>query len=498
MSESLFVILGNQLFSPSLWPAEARGVPVFMAEDHGLCTHYKYHKHKIILFLAAMRSYATELSERGVRVDYRQLSSKTAGLSYEDKLASAVKTHRVKQLIVYEIEDKFFESRIADFCKQHKLTLKTLPSPMFLTTRAQFSAYLESSRKPFMKSFYEEQRRRLDLLMTPAGTPVGGQYSYDPENRKPLPKSLQPPAIARPRPSAIVQAVAKLTDELFADHPGTSAEFWLSVTRKQALARLDEFCRERLELFGPYEDAIPQRSTFLFHSVLSPLINLGLLTPAEVIQKAIAVAGKQNVPLPSLEGFVRQVVGWREFIRGIYQNFSAKEERGNFFKHHKKLSSMWYSANTGIPPLDATLAKVLKLGWCNHIERLMVLSNLMLLCEVHPSEAHRWFMEMFVDSSDWVMGPNVYGMGQFSDGGLFATKPYICGSNYMIKMSDHTKGDWCDVVDGLYWSFIDRHRVYFAKNPRTMYLPTNLDRLTAERRARLFERAENFRKLATR
>ena len=189
---------------------------------------------------------------------------------------------------------------------------------------------------------------------------------------------------------------------------------------------------------------------------------------------------------------MRQVIGWREFVRGIYREYSEMQEATNFWGHERELAESWYDGTTGILSLDDTIRTALALGWAHHIPRLMVLGNLMTLCEIRPQAAHRWFMEMFIDSSEWVMGPNVYGMGLFSDGGIFATKPYICGSNYLLKMSDNPKGDWCDTVDGLYWRFIDRHRRFFSENPRLALMPRALDRLDRQRRARIFAAAEAF------
>ena len=219
-------------------------------------------------------------------------------------------------------------------------------------------------------------------------------------------------------------------------------------------------------------------------------MNLGLLTPAEIIDRVMRRA--DGVPLQSLEGFVRQVIGWREFVRGIYRTFGDEQEQSNFWSHERELTSAWYDGTTGIPPLDDTIRSAQKLGWAHHIPRLMVLGNLMTLCEIRPRVAHDWFMEMFIDSSEWVMGPNVYGMGLFSDGGIFATKPYICGSNYLLKMSDYKKGPWCDIVDGLYWRFIEKHREFFATNPRLALMPRALDRLDRDRRSRIFDAAEEF------
>jgi deoxyribodipyrimidine photolyase-related protein len=218
-----------------------------------------------------------------------------------------------------------------------------------------------------------------------------------------------------------------------------------------------------------------------------------LITPGAVIKTALAFAKKHDVPINSLEGFVRQITGWREFIHGIYRHYSVRQETSNFFNHTRKLKDCWYDGTTGLPPLDDAIKKAGRLGYCHHIERLMIVGNTMLLCELDPVEAHRWFMEMFVDSADWVMGPNVYGMTQFADGGIFATKPYICGSNYWLKMSDYKRGPWCDTVDALYWSFIDKHLDYFRSNPRLSVMPMALQKMDPEKLKRHRQLAGEFR-----
>ena len=208
---------------------------------------------------------------------------------------------------------------------------------------------------------------------------------------------------------------------------------------------------------------------------------------------ALKTAKDEKVPLNSCEGFIRQIIGWREFIRGIYQHYSEKQEASNHFNHHKKLTALWYKGDTGIAPLDDVINKVLKYGYAHHIERLMVVGSLMLLLEVDPQEAHAWFMEMFIDSSDWVMGPNVYGMALFSDGGLFATKPYICGSNYYRKMAGYKEGDWFDGVDGLYWTFIKKNKETFARNPRMSMMVRTLEKIPAARMKQLESAAQQLR-----
>lgn len=479
----LSVILGNQLF-PSEYYANVDHA--FMCEDRGLCTHFKYHKHKIIFFLASMRNYRDQLQSFGVKVHYSQIEDE---VNFFNQLEFLIKEKSISEIQIYEIEDKFFEVEMKNFCQRFKLKLEILKSPMFVVSREQFKEYNESVKRPFMKSFYEGMRNQTGILMQKKGSPVGGKYSFDTENRKKIPKKfdvLQNP-ISRTSDRNTKQVI-EMVEKYFPDHPGESSNFWMHVDRSGALAEMDYFFKEKFEYFGVYEDAIDTRDPFLYHSVLSPYLNIGFITPKEVINRAL----EQKVSLNSKEGFIRQVIGWREFVRGIYQHYSEEQDEKNFFGHKRKLSDHWYRGSTGIAPLDDAILKTLKFGYCHHIERLMILSNIMLLCEIHPQEVHRWFMEMFVDSSDWVMGPNVYGMAQFSDGGIFATKPYIAGSNYIHKMSHYPKGEWDEVLDGLYWRFIEKKSDFFKSNYRMSMMVKLLEKMDLEKKNRIFKKAENF------
>ncbi|MDH3531515.1 MAG: cryptochrome/photolyase family protein [Gammaproteobacteria bacterium] len=484
----MLVILGNQLFPLQYLPDPADG-PVFMAEDVGLCTYERHHQQKIVLFLAAMRAYADELREAGFDVVYHELDINKSD-TYERKLTRTLQSRRSSVLRHFEIEDKPMERRLVEFARANDLDRHELASPMFTCSRDAFARFAEARPRLLLADFYKQQRQRLGVLIEADGKPVGGRWSFDSENRKKLPQKVTPPDLHWASPTDHVADVIEIVATEFADHPGEAAGFRWPTTRAQALAWLDDFVENRLQQFGPYEDAMTVRSSTVFHSVLSPCLNIGLLTPAELIDAVTQQAA--DIPLQSLEGFLRQVIGWREFVRGIYQQFSERQETSNFWHHERELTEAWYDGTTGIPPLDDAIQTALRLGWTHHIPRLMVLGNLMTLCEIRPTAAHSWFMEMFVDSSEWVMGPNVYGMGLFSDGGIFATKPYICGSNYLLKMSDYRKGAWCDTVDGLYWRFIDKHRDFFAANPRLALMPRALDRLDESRRQRIFASAENF------
>ncbi|NBT57866.1 cryptochrome/photolyase family protein [bacterium] len=293
---SAWLILGNQLFPQHFKKGENPSM-VFMAEDHELCTHFKYHKHKIILFLTAMRRYAAELQANGTSVHYMELTAKNSGTTYEQKLKSFVQEKKITQLICFEIEDKFMESRLKDFCRSMGVQLEIRTSPMFLTTREEFQAYLKSTKKPFMKTFYEAQRKRLKLLLDSKGKPLGGKWSFDTENRKPLKSSQTIPLPLKPKTTSELKAVQKLVDTLFKDHPGKSENFWIPTSRQESIDWLDQFIDERLAFFGDFEDAMTGRSDFVYHSVLTPILNLGLITPEEVIQKVTSPKVQKKIPL---------------------------------------------------------------------------------------------------------------------------------------------------------------------------------------------------------
>jgi deoxyribodipyrimidine photolyase-related protein len=482
------IILGDQLFPLSFYKSYRESL-VFMAEDLELCTHYKYHKHKIAFFLTSMRTYADEMRQEGFKVHYEEFSES----SFIVRLEKFIVKNKISKIQIGEIQDKFFENKLLEFFQSKKMEVTILETPMFLCSRETFKNYLIKHPKPFMKTFYEGERKRLKILLDSKGKPLGGQWSFDSENRKKAPKELTNKGPLIYSASEHLKDVTKIVNKHFPSHPGEMENFWLPTDRKNALKNLRHFLKHHIYDFGSYQDAITSRDTFLYHSVISPAVNAGLLTPGEVLNEVLKAADNDSdIPLHSVEGFVRQIMGWREFVRGVYQNFSELEEKTNFWNHQRKLTSHWYDGTTGLPPVDDAIKKANRYGYCHHIERLMILSNVMLLSELHPHEVHRWFMEMFVDSADWVMGPNVFGMGQFSDGGIFATKPYISGSNYILKMSDYKKGDWCDVWDGLFWRFIDNHTDFFSKNPRLNMMVATLKKMESSRKKKLFSMAEEF------
>ena len=485
--KDIFIVLGNQLFDP-LYLKNYKFCKIFMAEDLGLCTYEKHHKLKILHFLSSMRSYNDLLKSKGFETDYYDCKNNFSD-KYEDKLRKSIKESKPKRVFSFEVEDKPFEKKLNKIVKEIGLERVIVTSPMFLNSRDDFKKYLENKKKPLMANYYKMSRIKFDLLVKDE-KPVGGKWSFDKDNRKKLPQTVKLPKRLVASETKHTKVLKKFINTTFENHPGNTENFWLPTTHKESTEWLDDFLIEKLNLFGDYEDAVSQRDNILFHSALSPLINSGLITPEKIVDRLKKLKNKVN--LNSLEGYIRQVIGWREFMRGIYQNYSTEMEKGNFFKHKRKFKKEWYSGETGIPPLDHSIKNALKYGWTHHIERLMVLSSLMNLCEIEPKQVYKWFMEMFIDSSEWVMVPNVYGMGLFSDGGIFATKPYICGSSYYLKMMDFKKGEWCETVDGLYWRFINKNRKFFSSNPRLNMMVSVYDKMKNERKKKILSKAEAF------
>ena len=490
-NKSLLILLGNQLFSNEIIKSLNVDL-VFMAEDLDLCSYEKHHKLKLLMFLTAMREKRDELEKDDIKVEYLDIEHTDFNKSYEEKLKILLNNNKIEEIKMFEIEDSNFEERIKLFIKNNDLKLVFISSPMFLIARNEFLEINQKFKILRMGNFYKEIRKKLNILIDKKQNPLGGKWSYDEDNRKKIPKGLPLPEMYKPILSKYVNQLRVTIEKKFPNHPGSMENVWMPVTRNEAIKTFDKFLEEKFNNFGAYEDAILKDNNFLFHSLMSPSLNLGLITPKDIIEKILLFSQKNNIPINSLEGFIRQIIGWREFIRGIYQKFGKLQFKSNHFNLSRKMKNSWYSGETGIPPLDDAIIFSNKYGYTHHINRLMVLSNLMTLSEVDPKNVYHWFMEMYIDSSEWVMTPNVFGMGTFADGGIFSTKPYICGSNYILKMSDYKKGDWCDIVDGLYWRFVSKYVYTLRNNPRLSFMRKTLEGMNVDRKRLIFNCAENF------
>ncbi|MCA8999959.1 MAG: cryptochrome/photolyase family protein, partial [Planctomycetaceae bacterium] len=452
-------------------PAVEETEVCLLVEDPLFFRHYPFHSQKLVLHRASMREYADKLRGQGhdvVHVEFEQLEA-------TGEIVEILSDKGIDSVRFVQPCDDWLEQRLTKALEEKGLSFKQLEDPAFLTPWEVFDEFAEDRKSWFFHVFYKMQRKRLGLLLDQEGEPLGGQWSFDEENRKKLPKGMTLPDVRWPQPTDHVQQAIDAIEDAFPNAPGEAGAFHYPVTHKQAHAGLQDFLDHRFEQFGAYEDAIDRNASFLFHSVLTPALNIGLLTPQEVVNAAME--RQDDVPLTSLEGFIRQVIGWREYMRGVYRQFGRRQRTRNLWGHRNPLPGAFYTGETGIAPVDTVIKRVLKHAYCHHIERLMILGNFMLLTECDPDDVYQWFMELFIDAYDWVMVPNVYGMSQYADGGVITTKPYISGSNYVRKMSNFPKGDWCDIWDGLYWRFIHTHREVISENARMGLIVSQCDRM---------------------
>ena len=364
---------------------------------------------------------------------------------------------------------------------------------LFINTLNDIDEYFQGRVRFSQTDFYAFQRKKLNILVDDEKKPLGGKWSFDAENRLKYPKDKIPPNVIFPAKSKFYEEAIEYVENNFASNLGSiSKTIIYPITHEESEKWLDDFLQQRMHEFGDYEDAIAQDELILNHSVLTPMLNIGLLLPMQIVNTTLAYAQKNNIPINSLEGFIRQVIGWREFIRAMYILKGTQQRTLNFWKFDKNIPSSFYEGNTGIKPIDKTIKKVYATGYCHHIERLMVLGNYMVLNEFHPNAVYKWFMESFIDAYDWVMVPNVYGMSQFADGGIMSTKPYISGSSYVLKMSDYKKEGWCEIWDALFWRFMHTHRSFFLKNPRLGMLIKTFDKMDESKRGKLLSTAKAF------
>ena len=477
MSTDATIILPNQLFKQH--PAISLSRPIFLVEEWHFFNQYQFHQEKLVLHRASMKFYEDFLKEQGYDVTYIEANQ---AQNKSEILVEALDANNIQRIHIIDPVDCWVLQKLESNCKQYGMQLMVYENPNFLNTIKEVEPYFNNKHTYFQTDFYTWQRKSRNILLEKDGKPKGGKWTYDAENRVKFPKKEIVPKMPSSLNNAYIVEAKKYVEKHFSNNYGTINNHHLFVIDfNEAEKWLEEFLQNRFEKFGIYEDAIVAKEPVLYHSVLSPMLNIGLLTPKQIIEKAINISTKNNIPLNSLEGFIRQIMGWREFIRIVYEREGSKQRTINYWNFKRKIPASFWTGTTGITPIDLTIKKVLATGYCHHIERLMVLGNFMLLCEFDPNEVYRWFMEMFIDAYDWVMVPNVYGMTQFADGGLMTTKPYISGSNYLMKMSDYEKGDWQQIWDGLFWRFMHVHSDFFLSNPRIGMLVHTFNKMSPEK-----------------
>lgn len=477
------ILFPHQLYFSDKLPSKH----VVLIEEHLFFRQYEFHKLKLVFHRSSMKKYAAYLKEKGYHVEYIEAMSEKSDVRV---LIDDLSKKGLEELHFYDPVDDWLEQRVKSSAKRNRLKLSGYSNPLFLNKRGELKEFFTDSSFYFQTSFYKQQRKSRKVLIGDDEKPIGGQWSFDKENRKKYPKGKKTPNVEEVKADEYWIEASKYVDDNFSAFPGDLEGFVYPTDRVQSKAWLSDFINKRFNEFGDYEDAIVADGSILNHSLLSPLINIGLLSIEDVLDESLSVQNK--IKINSLEGFVRQIMGWREFIRGMYAYHGRKMRTTNFWGFERKIPKSFYDGSTGITPFDITIKKVLKHGYCHHIERLMILGNFMVLCEIDPDDVYQWFMELFIDAYDWVMVPNVYGMSQFADGGLFATKPYISGSNYIMKMSDHEKGEWQEVWDGLFWRFLHVNREFFLSNPRLSMLVRSMDRMNEDKLKLHLKNAEEF------
>jgi len=483
------IIFPNQLFKDS--ELLDKNSTHYIIEENMFFNHYNFHKQKIYFHRCSMKNYYDFLVLKGLKVNYINSNDENSDIR---KFIDQLNSTEIDKIQCIDPEDNWLEKRLRESSKKKGIDLVLLENPAFINTKKDLDPFFRTDKKKlYQTSFYKAERNRLHILLDGINSPQGGKWTYDDRNREKYPKDKTTPKINFPKKTKNHQEALLYVENNFKNNNGALSDDPLYPTDFETAENwFNDFLKTRFKEFGPYEDAILKEKSIINHSILSPLINSGLLYPKIIVNKTLEYYKKNNIPINSCEGFIRQIIGWREFIRGVYRCKGTEERTKNFWGFNRKIPESFYSGTTGIEPLDDTIHKINKSGYANHIERLMIVGNFMLLCEFDPDEVHRWFMELVIDSYDWVMVPNVYGMSQFADGGLMSSKPYISSSNYIIKMSNYKKGEWCKIWDGLFWNFMDKQRAFFLKNPRMRMLISSFDKMDSSKKETHLVTADNF------
>ena len=502
---TLVILLGDQLDLDAsvLRTFDPKQDVIWMAEVSEESTHVWTHKQKIVLFLSAMRHFKEALLDRGYRVDYTELST-DAECSFSDVLSDSIRRLQPETVQCMRPGEWRVLDLIEKTCASLKLPLKVFEDEHFFTTPEEFKGFAEGRKAIRMEYFYRFVRKKFGVLME-GDTPVGGAWNYDKENRKAFGKAGPKCANKGPihEPDGITKEVIGLVDERFSKHPGSLKAFRWAVTREEALDDLALFIEERLALFGDHQDAMWTDEPWLFHSLLSPSLNLKLLRPIEVVQAAEEAYRRGQAPLAAVEGFIRQILGWREYVRGVYWMHMPEYLERNTLKAEADLPEFYWTGDTEFECLKQSIGQTLEFGYAHHIQRLMVTGLFALLYGVDPKQVHAWYLAVYVDAVEWVELPNSLGMSQYGDDGLMASKPYVATGKYIDRMSNYCAScpknpskrigeDACPFTT-LYWDFLLRHEALLKKNQRMQLQLRNLNRIEDSEKAAIHLRACEIR-----
>ena len=502
---ALRFVLGDQLHPAiSSLRGLADGDVVLLVEAVEECTYVRHHQKKIAFILSAMRHFAEALRARGATLDYVSLDDPDNRGSLTEELIRAVERHRPERVVVTEPGEYRVLAAMETWPARLGLPLEIRRDTRFLASREDFAAWAEGRKSLRMEHFYRVMRRRSGLLMAPDGQPVGGRWNFDRENRKRIPRGLDPPAPHRVPPDAITSEVLETVAARFGDHFGDLEPFDYAVEQAGAEAALETFIEARLPSFGDYQDAMRVGDDTLFHAVIGLYLNIGLLDPLAVCRRAEAAYLAGHAPLNAVEGFIRQILGWREYVRGIYWLKMPDYAEANALAADRPLPDFFWTAETDMTCLAESIGQTKRLAYAHHIQRLMVTGTFALLAGIDPVAVNEWYLIVYADAYEWVELPNVTGMALYADGGLLASKPYAASGKYIDRMSDYCKhcrydvretvGDDACPFNALYWNFLIENRDRLAGNPRMGMPYRNLARMPADKIAAIRTRASELRK----
>jgi deoxyribodipyrimidine photolyase-related protein len=500
----LVLILGDQLDqqSAALTDFDTKHDVVLMAEVADESTHVWSSQARIAFFLSAMRHFARALAADGIRVEYAHVG-KHAFHSMADALSDAIQRLQPTKVVLIEPGEWRLEQALRDCCQSHNTDLAVREDTHFLISRQEFATWARAYKQLRMEYFYRMMRKRHDVLME-NGEPLGGRWNFDAENRGAFSKSGPGDLPAPPQfaPDAITREVFADIEAHFPKHPGSVASFQWAVTRESALVALGAFVRERLAKFGEFQDAMWSQEPYLYHSLISAALNVKLLNPREVIAAAANALEKNEASIESVEGFIRQILGWREFIRGVYWLDMPAMREANVFNHQRALPAWYWSGATNMNCMKQTIGQTLDTGYAHHIQRLMVTGNFGLLAEIKPQDVEDWYLAVYIDAVEWAELPNVAGMALYANDGRFTSKPYIASGAYIKRMSNYcgncryrpevkTGPSACPFTT-FYWHFLDKHESTLASNPRTSLMVRNLTRMSDSERAAIRDQAKSM------
>lgn len=504
MTKNLVVVLGDQLSSQlaSLREAVQTDSIVLMAEVHDEATYVRHHKKKIALVFSAMRHFADDLRRKGWTVDYVVLDHPDNTGSLAAEVMRACQRWSAGRVVIVEPGEWRLIDDVRTWSDRLGIPVNVLEDDRFVVTHARFDSWADGRKQLRMEYFYREIRRETGLLMTEGGAPEGGRWNFDAENRKPVAADMFVPQPPRFQPDDMTQRVLNLVETRFPNHFGDLTPFWFAVTSEQAEEALAAFIEHALPHFGDFQDAMLHGQRFLYHSVLSLALNIGLLNPLEVCRAVEDAYRAGHAPLNAAEGFIRQVIGWREYVRGIYWREGPRYSEQNFFGAGRSLPEFYWTGETRMACVRAAVMQTKEEAYAHHIQRLMVTGTFALLAGIDPEQIHEWYLAVYADAYEWVELPNTLGMSQFADGGLLASKPYAASGAYINKMSDYCAscayqvkkkhGDGACPFNFLYWDFVARNAQKLRGNPRLGPVYRTWDRMKPETKRGHRESAADF------